>query len=121
MELTAEEVENYLKDDSRTTIKLPLFINNEFAVDSISAIIEDLSKISGDNNVDVIISSPSALVHTMVEGKYGKAKLCSALIDKLHHDIMPYTTVIISVPKAAKDALKEICQRHGVLDAEGSF
>jgi len=115
MEMTTEEVENYLKGDSRIIIKLPLFINNEFAVDSISAIIEDISKALGEDEIDVIVSSPTVLAHTRVDrGKYSKAKLCAVLIDKLHHDVMPYTEVIISVPKDKKGALKEICQKHGV-------
>ena len=117
MEMTTEEVDNYLKDESRIIIKLPVFINNEFAADKISGVIDDLTKTISESEIDVIVSSPPVLAHTRVDsGKYSKAKLCAVLIDKLHHDIMPYTLIIISVPKAAKEALKEICQKHGVFE-----
>lgn len=118
MELTDEEVENYLKDDSRLIIKLPIFVNNDFVADKISSAIDDLAKALGENEISVIVSSPPVLAHTLVEsGKYSKSRMCEALIHKLHHDIMPYTSVIISVPKAAKAELIEICKNHGFLDA----
>lgn len=117
VELNTEQVERYLNEAaaSKTVVKLPLFINNEYAADKITAVISDLAKSGGESILDVIVSSPSVMAHTRIDG-HDKAKLCGALIDALHHDIMPYTTVIVSVPKAAKQALAEICKSHGFSD-----
>ena len=122
MEMTDKEVEDYLNEAAatRTTLKLPLFIDNEYAIDKITGILQDLSTTIDEKNVEIIISSPPALAHTRVDGT-GKAKLCTALIERLHHDIMPYTTVIISVPKTAEGALAEACRKHGVWRAEGDL
>lgn len=116
MELSAEEVENCVKNDSRAAVQLPFFINNEYAADKIPDVISGISKLIGDNEVEVIVSSPQALFHMRIEGgKYGKARACAAAIERLHHDIMPYTTVIVSVPKQAMEKLKEMCKRQGFL------
>jgi len=116
MELSAEEVESYINNALRTVVQLPFFINNEYAADKISDIISDISKLIGDNEIEVIVSSPQALFHTRIEtGKHSKARACAVAIERLHHDIMPYTTVIISVPKQAAENLKEISRKHGFL------
>lgn len=116
MDMTDKEVEDYLNEAAATmaTVKLPLFIDNEYAVDKITGIIQDLSASTDEKNLEIIISSPPALAHTRIDAAQGKAEACAALVERLHHDIMPYTIVIISVPKAAEGALAEACRKHGV-------
>jgi hypothetical protein len=114
MELNPADFDAYIRNETLSMARLPLFIRNEFAADKALAVIGDVSRAIGEDEVDVIVSSPPVLAHTRIDSnkRHSKAELCALLIDKLHHDILPYTEIIVLVPKHAKDALTEAYKRH---------
>lgn len=120
-EITTEDVENYLESnaDNRIFVRIPV-AGSDFSFTSIIGFLKTLEESIGQNEIDVIVYSNNALIHARAvtdDEINSKTAVTEKLLNRLHLDYLPYTVVIISLPKNERneEIAKNTCIKYGIL------
>lgn len=115
-ELTTEEAEHAIENRERIPVRIHVFTGEDVAAAKIIGFVGALEEKESD--VDIIVFSHNSLVQTRItkDGTGKKSKVLERFLFGLHLDYLPYTDVIISVPKndANQAELERLCLKFGV-------
>ncbi|MBI2076471.1 MAG: hypothetical protein HYT72_04455 [Candidatus Aenigmarchaeota archaeon] len=115
MDITTDELGSLLRRNDRIFLRLPIVRNGTFIIEKTIAFLKELE--NAVNDIDIIVYSKFQLTHLRVpeSPKYAKSVLCEAAIKKSHPDVLPYTELIVSLPKTVpSEIVKSAAAMHEV-------
>ncbi len=119
-ELMTGEVDDYVKNNSggRVFVRISIANDNDFDFTKARGILRMLGEEKKNDDIDIIVYSSNAVVQSRVLGNenMSKPQAAESIINHLHLDYIPYTELIISLPKTEDNErlMREVCMKFGV-------
>ena len=123
-EIAEEQIGDYLKthEGSHLTLRLPMAQGIDFVEDDIVKFLRELEgelkNTAAWDGFEMIVHQVSLLSHphitTGVGSANSKALACKLVIDGIHPDVYPFTTVVLLIPKSAglEAAIPALLKKH---------
>ncbi len=119
-DITTDEMEKYLDENSekRIILRIKIAQDDDFDFTKARGILKALEEKGKDDDTDIIVYSENSVVQTKIlkSDKASKVRLAESVINHLHLDYIPYTYLVVSLPKTDenKDMMNDICGRFGI-------
>ena len=118
-EISTDDVEERTKDENRISVRIHA-ADEDFSFNKVIGFIKTVEEsLTNKNELETIVFSNNNIVHYKIEknGKTPQYKIAEKILNGLHLDYLPYTDVIVSLPKSNgnEELIKRACIKFGII------